>query len=151
MNTFAPVSTIMTEHLITVNPEDSLQRVKEIFDAHTFHHVPVVRFREIVGIISRSDFDYFIGGPGHGADDRFVDNLRLTRTLAEEIMTKGMAKLEPDDRINVALEVFAINRFHALPVIKDGELVGIVTPYDIIRALLAEKPKDPLSVYDNND
>lgn len=147
MNTFAPVSSIMTEHLITVNPEDNLLRVKEIFDEHKFHHLPVVRFKEIVGIISRSDFDHFIGRNVKD-EDRFIDHVRLQRVTAEDIMTKGMAKLEPDDRINVALEVFSINRFHALPVIKEGELVGIVTPYDIIRALLNEKPKQPHMVYE---
>jgi acetoin utilization protein AcuB len=151
MNTFAPISSIMTSHLVTVNPEDSLAQVKQIFDTHTFHHLPVVRFREIVGMISRTDVDHFVGGAMHGeADaDRFVENLRLQRAKAQDIMTKGLAKLEPDDRINVALEVFSINRFHALPVVRDGELVGIVTPFDVLRVLAQERPKAPHMVYDN--
>lgn len=150
MNTFAPISSIMTTHLVTVNPEDTLVRVKEIFDQHNFHHLPVVRFREIVGIISRSDVDHFVGGATHGdaGADRFVENLRLQRAKAQDIMTKGLAKLEPEDRINVALEVFSINRFHALPVVKDGELVGIVTPFDVLRALAQERPKAPHLVYE---
>ena len=54
-------------------------------------------------------------------------------------MTTGLAKLEPDDRINVALDVFCVNLFHALPVVKDNELVGILTPFDIIKTLAEEK------------
>jgi CBS domain-containing protein len=31
-----------------------------------------------------------------------------------------------------------VNRFHAIPVVKEDELVGIVTTYDIIRTLAGE-------------
>ena len=46
----------------------------------------------------------------------------------------GPAPLEP-------LEVFKTNRIHALPVEENGELVGIVTTYDIICALAEEEIK----------
>jgi CBS domain-containing protein len=48
----------------------------------------------------------------------------------------------------VALEIFNLNRFHALPVVDDGELVGIITPFDILKALSEEKLADPSSIYD---
>ena len=56
-------------------------------------------------------------------------------------MTKGLAKLTPDQRINVALEIFMENRFHAIPVLDEasGELVGIITTFDIIKALATEE------------
>ena len=56
----------------------------------------------------------------------------------EDIMTKGIASLESTDRINVALQVFSENLFHAIPVVDDGELVGMLTTFDIIKALLEE-------------
>ncbi len=146
MNVFAPVSTLMVTDLVTINPETSLRKVKEIFEEHSFHHLPVVNFRKIVGMVSRTDFDRFVGGLKK-ANDATTDLLEKTR--AEEIMTKGLGKLEPDDRINVALEIFSKNWFHALPVVKDDELVGIITTQDIIRALLNEKPKEPHMVYED--
>lgn len=148
MNLFAPVSSIMTTKLVTVNPEDSLAEVKKIFEAHSFHHLPVVRFKSIVGIISKTDFDHFMGGMSQFNDDRFINESRLEHAKAQDIMTKGLGKLEPDDRINVALEVFSRNWFHALPVVKDEELVGIVTTQDVIRAILNEKPEAPHLVYE---
>jgi acetoin utilization protein AcuB len=57
MNAFAPISTIMSSDLVTVNPEDNLLIVKKLFESHTFHHLPVVRFRKIVGIISKTDLN----------------------------------------------------------------------------------------------
>ena len=150
MNLFAPISSLMTDykHLATVSPEESLAKVKEIFDTHKFHHIPVVRFREIVGIVSRTDFDHFVGGASKFDEEKFLNELRLQRTKVEEIMTTRLGKIAPDDRINVALEIFIINRFHALPVVEDGDLVGIITPFDIMSALAEEKPADPTSVYD---
>ncbi|MFN4080007.1 MAG: HPP family protein [Saprospiraceae bacterium] len=143
MLAFRPVSTIMTRDLITVSPSESLENIRNIFAEHKFHHIPVVVDREIVGIVSRSDVDFYVNGANLAGEER-----KLQYTQAKDIMTSGMAKLEPGDRINVALEVFMINRFHALPVVENGELVGIVTPYDIMRALLDEKPAEAHLAYD---
>lgn len=153
MNIFAPVSSLMTDHhkLVTVSPEDSLTKVKEVFDNHKFHHIPVVHFREIVGLVSKTDFEHFMGGASHYDEDRFVNDLRLERTLVSEIMTKRLGKVAPDDRINVVLEVFLINRFHALPVVEDNELVGIITPFDIMTALSKQVPADSSLVYDQSE
>ena len=138
MNVLAPVKTIMSKDLITVAPTDKLTIVKEIFDENNIHHLPVVRFKELVGIISKSDFLHFLRGFSPNDEDRFVNFARLKAYNAEDIMTKGIAKLDPEDRINVALEIFLVNRFHAIPVVKEGDLVGIVTTYDIIRTLAKE-------------
>ena len=138
MNILAPVSTIMTRDLITVNPKDRLKVVKEIFDSKRLHHIPVVRYKKIVGIISKSDVLYFLKGANPEKEKTRNEKL-LEKYTADEIMTTGMAKLESDDRINVALEVFKENLFHAIPVVDNDELTGIVTTYDIIKALSEDK------------
>ena len=138
MNVKAPVSSIMTKDLITVGPKDSLSKVQEIFEGHNIHHLPVVEFKKIVGIVSKTDFMAFLRGAGQNEMDRLINETRLRSYKAEDIMTHGLAKLEPDDRINVALDIFKMNRFHALPVVQDNELVGIITTHDIIRALAEE-------------
>lgn len=139
MNILNPVKTIMSTKLITVNPMDKLTSVKEVFETHNIHHIPVVRFRKIVGIISKSDFLHFLRGFRKTEEDRFVDNARLRVYHAEDIMTKNLAKVEPNDRINVALDIFLKNRFHAIPVVQDDELIGIVTTFDVIRKLAGEE------------
>jgi predicted transcriptional regulator len=40
--------------------------------------------------------------------------------------------------------------FHALPVVENGELVGIVTPFDILKILQVEKPPHPEDVYEES-
>lgn len=148
MLAFEPISKFMTTHLVTVNPEDSLSKVKEIFDGHKFHHIPVVRYKEIVGLISRSDFEHFYGGASTHSEDQHLNEVRLKRTLAQDIMTSKLGKVEPDDRLNVAIEIFCMNYFHALPVVENGELVGIITPFDILKALQDQKPAEPHMAYE---
>lgn len=140
MNVLAPVKTLMTTKLITVTPEDKLTVVKEIFEKNKIHHIPVVRYKEMVGLISKTDFIYFMRGFNRNEEDRFVNEARLRTYKAEDIMTKGLAKLMPNERVNVALEIFLENRFHAIPIVEEnGELAGILTTFDIIKALASEE------------
>lgn len=141
MNLLAPVSTLMTTKLITVHPTDKLTVVKDLFDKNKIHHLPVVKYKEIVGMVSKTDLLSFLKGFESDSYDNYMNDVRLKNYTAEDIMTRGLAKLEPSDRINVALEVFKENLFHALPVVEDGELVGILTTFDIIRALANEPAK----------
>ncbi len=138
MDVMAPISSIMSSKLVTVNPEDPLTKVRELFEGNKIHHVPVVRYKEIVGIVSKTDFVHFVRGTSDNPDDSFYNESRLRAFKAEDIMTKGLAKVESTDRINVAIEVFKENLFHAIPVVDNGELVGIVTTYDIIKKLAEE-------------
>jgi acetoin utilization protein AcuB len=140
MNILAPVKSIMSSKLITVNPEDKLSRIQEIFDQNNIHHLPVVRFKEIIGLVSKTDFLHFIRGFNQNEEDRFVNEARMRAYTAQDIMTTGLAKLNPNDRINVALELFMVNRFHAIPIVAEGnELVGILTTFDIIKAAAQEE------------
>ena len=149
MNILAPVKTIMSTKLLTVNPEDKLSRIQELFDQHNIHHLPVVRFKEIVGLVSKTDFLHFIRGFNQNEEDRFVNEARMRAYTAQDIMTTGLAKLNPNDRINVALELFMVNRFHAIPIVGDNnELVGILTTYDIIKAVSQEEVT-PQQILDN--
>jgi CBS domain-containing protein len=138
MNVLAPVSTSMTSKLITVNPKDTLKRVKEIFDKNNIHHVPVVRYKKIVGIVSKTDFMHFLHGFVHNDMDKHLSESRLNAWKVEEIMTNGLAKVDSKEPIRTVLEIFKLNHFHAIPVVENGELVGIVTTYDIIKKLADE-------------
>ena len=143
MNLLAPVSSIMSTDLVTVNPEDKLEMVKEIFDKRNIHHIPVVRFKKIVGLISKSDFLHFLRGTSENPEDRFINQARLRAFRAKDIMTEGLAKIESTERINVAIELFKVNRFHAIPVVDKDELIGIITTFDIIDALSKESTSTP--------
>lgn len=130
----------MTKQLITVDPSDRLSSVKEIFEKHNIHHIPVVRYKNIVGIISRSDYDRFLHRSPRGADagDRLIEKTRLDTWKVRDIMTERLAKIDSNEPIRTVLGLFKMNRFHAIPVVDGNELVGMVTTFDIIDALASE-------------
>lgn len=144
MNLIAPVSRIMSTKLVTLGIDDHLEEVKKLFDTHNFHHIPIIdEDHKLLGIVSKQDFLYFL----HGFTNEPVSGTAadlLKNTTVEKIMTTGLAKLEPGTRVNVALEVFKENLFHALPVVDGDQLVGIITTYDIIRAIA----EDPIALED---
>ena len=138
MNLADPISSIMTTDLYTLHPSDSIAKADSLFKAHRIHHIPVNEDGILVGIVSKSDLNFFKRG---FADDKDLDQLeeiRLNNYEISQIMTKKIAKLDATERINVALEIFKENIFHAIPIVDSGELVGILTTYDILKNLADE-------------
>lgn len=136
MNIYAPVESIMSKHsIITVKPTDTLTKVKEIFASHSFHHLPVVGNGEIKGIVSKSDFLLF-QRKTFDEWEKKVESRRLENFVVRDIMVERIAVIEPKNSIATALKIFRENRFHAIPIIEDGTLVGIVTTHDIVVKLL---------------
>lgn len=125
----------MSRNLITVHPKDTLLDVKTIFDNHRIHHLPVVEFKKLVGMISKSDLLHYQRSFNQIPYKDVFEESRLKAYKVGEVMTKGLATLTPEDRIDVAIEVFRENILHAIPVVENGELMGLVTTHDIIEAL----------------
>lgn len=139
MDTYKPISTIMSTELITVSESDTLSQIDRIFRTKRIHHIPVLKNEELVGIISKSDFQFFRrAGVGTQENTARYESLRLKMHTAADIMTTGIATLKSSDKIAVALEVFKENLFHSIPIVDDGKLVGLVTTYDML--LLLERP-----------
>jgi acetoin utilization protein AcuB len=132
MNDLSPVKDIMTSDLITVNPGSSISDVEDIFSKNRIHHIPVTEGKKLVGIISKSDYLFFKRGYNDLAIEDAYDEKRTNRETASSIMTKGLAVLESNDRIGVAIEIFKENLFHAIPIVDDEELKGIITTFDLI-------------------
>lgn len=137
MNLLDPVQKIMSTKVIAVSQFDPLTVVDKIFKNNNFHHIPVIDELEIIGMVSKSDLLFFQRGFNNGEDS--FDEFRLKTHTVKQIMTTGVARLDVSDRINVALEVFKENLFHALPVVENNKLVGMVTTYDIINHLANDK------------
>ena len=51
---------------------------------------------------------------------------------ASDIMSSAPLHIESEDSIGLAADIFLANKIHSLPVIDDGELVGIVTSHDLL-------------------
>lgn len=142
MNLLGPIQDIMQVDLITVSPETTFLEVGQLFKNNKIHHLPVVQGRRLVGMISRSDYLLFKRGFQQPQENNRADLFRLKTVKVSEVMVTGVVTLEPQDKINIALEIFNANLFHAIPIVKRGKLVGLVTTYDIIHRISEDQVVD---------
>ncbi len=138
MNLLAPLHTIMTPEPITMAPTQSLRDLDEVFKNNNIHHVPVTENDELVGIVSVSDLLLFKKVNDRNSETFNMENFRLKTNTISKIMTSGVAYLNPDDKVNLALELFKKNKFHAIPIVEKQKVVGIVTTHDIIYQLAVD-------------
>lgn len=131
MNLFNPISSIMTKNPICIGANETLAVAEKMFREHKIHHLPVLAEGKLVGMVSKSDFLFFRHGFAKN-EEKLEDEVRLNNYTARDIMTKKLGKMEPTEKINVALEVFRENLFHAIPIVDGDTIVGIVTTFDII-------------------
>lgn len=132
----APLSSIMTTDLIVVNPKDKVKEVAAVFQKHNIHHIPVVSgMHQLEGLISKSDLLKISHGWSlfRNLQEDTYNSALYESLLAQDIMTRAVAKLEPQDTVEMALGIFKENLFHALPIVLNGRLVGIVTTYDLLQ------------------
>lgn len=135
MDLTKPVSNYMTTKLITAECRDNLRVINELFQKNRIHHIPVVKFRGIKGLISKSDFLHFKRGMAQSKYEENLEDNRLDHYFAEDIMTRDLVTIAPDDRMSLALEILKENLFHALPVTQNEELVGIITTFDFLKLI----------------
>lgn len=127
MNLLTKVSTLMSTDLVTVTVHTPLGEAGALFSKHNIHHLPVTNPEgKLEGIISKSDFLKIL-------------KLNLDMPTVKDIMTPHLAKLEPGDTIRTAASLFTLNKFHALPVVENGKIVGMLTTLDLIRLMDREE------------
>lgn len=132
-----PVSHIMTKDVYTVQEHDKLQEAVQIIRKNKIRHLPVLKGNEVSGIISRADLNRLTFGAlfenQEGADEAILEMLSIP-----QVMTSKPRTVKPDDAIKDVAEIFSKEEFHALPVVENGELKGIVTTTDVIAYMLEQ-------------
>ena len=94
--------------------------------------MPVTLGDVLVGILSINDLLGFISK--NLLDGKPVDTASLDAQFdVQQIMTKHPITISPDDTLEKAFSILAEGKFQALPVIKNGVLVGIITNKDLVR------------------
>ena len=133
MNPDKTIREIMTTKLVTVSPDRPAKAILDIFREHDFHHLPVVdKGEQLVGIISKEDVFKVAHVLSLQTTGKAYSDKEYKRLSATDIMTKYPITLDPDDTIGLAADIFLANKFHALPIVEDNRLVGLVTTHDLL-------------------
>ena len=131
-----PVTKIMSRNLVTVHHGDPISKVRQLIREHGVHHIPVVSGDQLVGLISHTDILRVSFGDVFNTDERSVDaTLDHTMTI-EQLMAKDVASLNEQSTIREAAEILSQGKFHSLPVVSSGKVVGMVTSTDLIRYMV---------------
>ena len=151
-----PVSMIMTTgDLITADVSDEVSVAIEIFRQGRISHIPVLsEGSKLVGVVSPADIlklstqlmpasggGQQSGGQPGGAAAAGPQPPRRARAVTRiaDVMTKNIETVRPTVHLRQAAHLFISGGFHSLLVTaSDGELLGIVTTSDILRALIGE-------------
>lgn len=130
------VGRIMNTFLMTIPPDTSLQKAKEIIDEKRINHLLVVdKNGDLIGIVSDRDIKQTSASPATTLSVHELNYL-LTQLTVEPIMSKKIITISPGTTIERAALIMQKNRINALPVIEDEKLVGIITSSDVMRVLL---------------
>jgi acetoin utilization protein AcuB len=120
----------MTRDVVTLGPGASAAEAWSLCQEHNIRHVPVVGEGRLLGLVSDRDLRDVRGGGG----DRESDTPRWVSL--GDMMTRDIVTIHPLDTIEHAAREIYDRKIGCLPVVADGELVGIITSADMMRALI---------------
>ena len=129
---------LINEKIVTVEMDDSLGVVKEIFDNTKFHHLLVIERGELFGVLSDRDLLKALN-PNIGTIRETAQDAAVLNKKVHQIMTRKPITLMPDAIVRNALDIFDKHKVSCIPIV-DGENkpVGIISWRDILRAIKLE-------------
>jgi CBS domain-containing protein len=142
------VSELMSKDVISVNENHSIAHVIGVMEENGISKVVVIRDNQPVGIITPENISfasvedsetgvavekiYFIRN-SNGIDKK---NFRLISMLtASDIMKDDVTMIDQDEDATKAALIMLKEKISGLPVVKDDEIVGIITKTDLIRGI----------------
>jgi CBS domain-containing protein len=116
---------IASRPVVTIDAGAPIKDALALMATRVIHHVPVVDGNMLVGIVSDRDL---ISVAGYLAAHSAVPIV----PCVADIMSRPVQALTPDDRIEKAARLMLREKIGAIPLLRDGQLVGIVTETDFL-------------------
>lgn len=113
----------MSRDVITVPPSATVADALDTLNANAIRHLPVVDGGRVVGILSDRDL-------------RLALTDRPDDASVSDVMSKDPLTVPPDAPVEDAAHLLVEHSVGCLPVVDDGELVGILTASDLLRSFV---------------
>jgi len=117
------VNDIMVRKVITAKPATTLTEIARLMRKNRIGSVIIVKNRKPAGILTESDFIKLVA---RGTD--------MKNAVAEDFMNRNVVTCEASITVIDALMVMRSERIRHLPVVKNGNLVGVISIRDLIAA-----------------
>lgn len=118
-----PVSRWMTPAPWTLDEDETVERAAEIFRTQRIRHLPVLRERRLVGMLSERDM--FVAA-------QFAQTSGLKVGV---LMAPNPVVVAPDSMLSTVAERLWVTSEGAAVVVEDGHVLGVFTAVDALRAL----------------
>jgi len=130
------VGRVMNTYLVTVPPDTTVLKAKDIIENKQINHLLVVDENEnLLGLVSDRDVKQSWASPATTLSVHELNYL-LTQLTVEMIMIKKIITISSGTTIETAALIMQENRISALPVMEEEKLVGIITTTDVMEVLL---------------
>jgi acetoin utilization protein AcuB len=129
------VRDFMTTEVTSLQETDSLLDAAMAFVSSPLRHLPILRGKEVVGVITQRDVKQF--APSlltRITPDEY--NQVMEKTPLARVMTRNPMTVRPDQSAFEAANLLYSKRVGCLPVVENGELVGILTTTDMLKLLV---------------
>ncbi len=114
----------------TVKADISVYEALEILENHNVGAVVVVEENgKLDGIFTERDYARKVILKGRSSRE----------TSVRDIMTEKVIFVNPDTKIEECMQLMSIKHIRHLPVLKDDELVGIISISDVVRYIIQQK------------
>ncbi len=120
------VSQIMSTRVVTIEMDDRLTVAKEIFDNAPFHHLLVIEHDELQGVLSERDYLRALS-PNIGNINETERDSETLQKRAHQVMSRNPLTIAPHQTIQLASQRLLENGIGSLPVIEQGQIVGVIT------------------------
>jgi CBS domain-containing protein len=115
--------------VISIAPQSSVFEALSLMAEQNIGAVVVVREGEVIGVLSERDY----------ARKVILIGKSSRETKVEEIMGTPVVTVTPETTVAECMAMMTGRFLRHLPVLEDGELVGLVSIGDVVKALLADQ------------
>jgi acetoin utilization protein AcuB len=126
---------IMTWDVVSVSSDTPIMEARKIMNAHNIRRLPVVDKGKLVGMISRDGITRASPSPATSLSVWEINYL-VAKMTVKDIMSKNLVTITPDTTVESAVALAQSKGVGALPVVEDGQMVGIVTTDDFFYKIL---------------
>lgn len=116
-------------HVWSVSPDTSVFDALQLMAKHDIGAVLVMDGPRVVGIFSERDY----------ARKVILHGKSSKETLVREIMTADVITVHPEQTIADCMNIMTDNRIRHLPVVAGGQLIGLVSIGDVVKAIIGEQ------------
>src|ERR671926_1242240 len=121
----------MTRDVVTLGPDSSAAEAWGVCQELRITHLPIVEAGRLVGLVSDRDLRDISPPRGSGGERDTLAWVSL-----RDVMSTNLITIHPLDTIEHAAREIYDRKIGCLPVVAEGELVGIITSSDMMRTLI---------------